>query len=191
VTSRQLLRSRRAIRCYQRRDVPQDAIEDILDTARYAPSSMNGQPWCFVVVREAETKRELARLKNAHCPADKRDYPADFLADAPVIVAICVERGRSHRRERENGVLAAAYVMLAAVEHGLGSAFLSGYQPDDPALAREIARLLDLPDDVVPVVLLPLGFPDEVPPAKNLRALADVIHEGRFGRKRHPPGTAR
>jgi nitroreductase len=190
VTGEQLLRSRRAIRRYQRRDVPDDLIEAILDTARYAPSSMNGQPWCFVVVRQVETKRELARMKNMYCPLDKRTYPADFLAEAPVIVAICVERWRSHRRERENGVLAAAYVMFAACERGLGSVFLTAYQPDEPALAEEIARLLGLPDGIEPVALVPLGFAAEVPPPKELRALADVVHHERFGQKRSPRGAA-
>ena len=184
MTGEQLLRSRRAIRHYQRRALPDGLIEAILDTARYAPSSMNGQPWCFIVIRQVETKRELVRLKNGYCPPEKRAYPADFLIDAPAIVAICVERRRSHQRERENGVLAAAYVMLAACERGVGSVFLSAYQPDDPTLAREIAALLGLPEGIEPVALVPLGFAAEAPPSKELRALAGMVHHERFGQSR-------
>ncbi len=187
MTGEQLLRSRRAIRRYQPRPVPDELIEAVLDTARYAPSSMNGQPWRFVVIRRLETKRELARLKNAHCPPEKSAYRADFLIEAPAIVAVCVERERSHQREHENGVLAAAYVMLAACERGLGSVFLAAYQPSDPALGREIAGLLGLPDGIEPVALVPLGFAAEVPPPKTLRALSDILHHERF---RSPSGPA-
>ena len=190
MTGEQLLRSRRAIRHYQRRPVPDDLVEAILDTARYAPSSMNGQPWCFIVIRHLETKRELVRLKNAYCPPEKSVYRADFLLEAPAIVAICVERRRSYQRERENGVLAAAYVMLAACEQGVGSVFLAAYQPDDPALARGIAALLGLPEGIEPVALVPLGFAAEAPPPKELRALADVVHHERFSPPRPASGPA-
>jgi len=183
MTGEQVLRGRRAIRRYQPRPIPDAVITAILETARYAPSSMNGQPWCFVVIRHDETKRELVRLKNAHCPPEKRAYPADFLADAPVIVAVCIEQPRAHGRVRENGVLAATYVMLAACERGIGSVFLSAYQPEDPTLAAEIARLLGLPLDIEPVALVPLGFPAEAAAPKELRALSDLVHAERFGRK--------
>ncbi len=184
MTGGQLLKSRRAVRRYEPRPVPDQLVESILDTARHAPSSMNGQPWCFIVIRNPATKQALARLKNAYCPPDKHVYPADFLADAPVIVAIGIERQRGHQRERENGVLAAAYVMLAAWELGLGSVFLSAYQPSDPGLAHAIATLLGLPDGIEPVALVPLGFPAESPTPKALRALSDIVHDERFGQQR-------
>jgi len=191
MTGEELLRSRRAIRRYQPRHVPDDLVEAILDTVRYAPSSMNGQPWCFIVVRQGETKRELARLKNAYCPPEKRGYSADFLAAAPVIVAVCIERARAYQRERENGVLAGAYLMLAACEHGLGSVYLTAYQPDDPTLATAIAALLGLPEGIEPVALVPLGFAAETPPPKALRALSELVHAERFGRNTPPSGATR
>ena len=190
MTGEQLLKSRRAVRCYEPRPVPDQLIESILDTARYAPSSMNGQPWCFIVVRNPATKQALAHLKNAYCPPGKQAYPADFLAEAPAIVAIGIERQRAHQRERENGVLAAAYVMLAACALGLGSVFLSAYQPSDPGLAREIATLLGLPDGIEPVALVPLGFPAESPAPKVLRALSEIVHDERFGRQREARTSA-
>src|SRR5262245_3226390 len=86
VNGDELLRGRRAIRRYAARDVADELVTAVLDMARHAPSSMNGQPWAFVVVRESETKRALARLKNRYRPPEKSAYPADFLAEAPVIV---------------------------------------------------------------------------------------------------------
>jgi nitroreductase len=180
MTLDQLLRSRRSIRSYQPREVGDALITEILDLARYAPSSMNSQPCCFVVIRNADAKRRLALLKNAYCPREKRAYAADFLATAPVVVAVCVEKGRAHDRERENGVLATAHLLLAAHQRGLGGVYLSAYQPHDGALAAGISRELGLPPEVEPVTLVPLGFPAETPPAKEMRPLADLIHHERW-----------
>jgi len=146
---------------------------------------MNDQPCCFVVVRHGETKRRLAALKDAHCPVEKRAaYPADFLAEAPVVVAVCVERSRAHGRARENGILATAYLLLAAHERGLAGVYLSAYQPEGTALALEIARLLDLPPEIEPVTLIPLGYPAEGPPPKAMREMTALIHHETFSRGR-------
>ncbi len=172
---------RRSIRRYQHRDVPEAVITEILETTRQAPSSMNGQPWCFVVVRDAETRRRISELKNHFCPPEKRSFSADFLSQAPVIVVVGVDRSRSFGRELENGVLATAWLLLAAQAHGLGSVYLSAYQPHDSGLEVEIGKLLRLPEGVQPVTLLPLGYPAETPSTKELRPLTEMIHHEFFG----------
>lgn len=173
---------RRSIRRYQSRDVPESVVADILETTRQAPSSMNGQPWCFVVVRDAETKRRISELKNRFCPPEKRSYSADFISRAPVIVVVGVDQDRSFGRDLENGVLATAWLLLAAQEHGLGSVYLSAYQPHDRGLEVELSNLLHLPEEIRPVTLLPLGYPDETPSTKQLRPLAEMIHHEFYGK---------
>ena len=176
------LRARRSIRRYVRRQVPDEVVGEILDLARYAPSSLGEQPWSFIVIRDPETRRGLAAVKNAHCPPGKREsYPADFVADAPVVVVVCVERSPASSRERETGILAAAYVLLAAHARGLGGVYMTAYQPHDSSLATEVASQLRLPPQVEPVALLPLGFPAETPAPKQLRPLAGIVHHEVFG----------
>jgi len=51
-----VIKGRRSIRKYKATDVPDSVIGQILDLARYTPSSMNGQPWHFIVVRDNVTK---------------------------------------------------------------------------------------------------------------------------------------
>ncbi|MGH7542480.1 MAG: nitroreductase family protein [Gemmatimonadota bacterium] len=178
----EVLRGRRSIRRYARRAVPDALVLEILDLARHAPSSLGGQPWCFVVIRSRETLERLAAIKDDYCAADKRAaYPAGFLARAPLVVAVCVERGRAHGRSRESGVLAASHLLLAAHGRGLGGTYLTGYQPDDPGLEHEIRLLLRLPADVDPIALVPLGFPAERPTPKELRPLEKLIHQETFG----------
>jgi nitroreductase len=166
------------VRRFEPDDVPPELVRELADLARQAPSSMNGQPWRFVVVRRPDLKQELARLKNDFCPPDKKSYTADFVALAPVIVVICVERGRSHDREIENGVLAAASFMLAATSRGLATVYLSAYRQDAPQLQEEVRRLLQLPEDVMPVTLLPLGRAAETPAPKTLRPLEEMVFDG-------------
>lgn len=177
------LRGRRSIRRYAPRAVPEAVVREILDLARQAPSSMDGQPCCFVVVRSRETLRRIAAAKNAHCPPDKRAFPADFVAEAPLVVAVCVERERAHGRPRENGVLATAFLLLAAHARGLGGVYLSAYQPGDDALSAQLAALLGLPEGVAPVTLVPLGYPDETPRPKALRPLGEIVHVEAHGRR--------
>ena len=177
------IKGRRSIRRYREEHIPDSVIEELLDLARYAPSSMNGQPWYFIVVRNDETKRRLAEIKNKHCPAEKRMYKADFLQNAPVVVVVCVDRERSFNRGVENAVLAAANIMLGAYARGLGSVYMSAYRMDDPSISEEIRQTLDIPENVDPITMIPLGYPDERPEPKKVRSLAEMVAYETFVRR--------
>jgi nitroreductase len=175
------VRTRRSIRRYAERAVPDEILDEVLDLARHAPSSMGLDPWCFVVVRDRGTLARLAATKDAHCMPEKREaYPAGFVADAPVVVAVCVDRDRSGRRPLENGVLAAAFLLLAAHARGLAGVYLTAYQPEDAGLAESIATELRLPPHVEPIALLPLGYPGEERPPRQRGPLAQHVHREAF-----------
>ena len=169
------IRRRRSIRQYDKKGISDESIEEILDLVRHSPSSMNGQPWQFVVIRDTLIKQRIAAAKNAHCPPDRAQFTADFLTHAPVLVAICVDKRRAHHREKENGILAAATLMLAATARGLGSVYLSAYQSSDSRLQEELGEILGLPGEIQPVTLIPLGYPAELPDEKAIRPLAEMI----------------
>lgn len=177
------IRNRRSIRRYRRQDIPDSEIEELLDLARHAPSSMNGQPWHFIVVRDEGAKRKLVEIKNKYCPFEKQAYRADFLQHAPVIVIICVDRRTSYDREIENGLLAAATVLLGAQGKGLGSVYMSAQKADEPAVAEEIRRTFRIPSHVAPICFLPLGYPDERPEPKDMKPLKEIISYETFSNK--------
>lgn len=160
--------------------MPDTVVTDLIDLARHSPSSLNGQPWHFIVVHDAAIKADLVAIKNRFCPPAKRAYPADFLQQAPVIVVVCVDRERSFGRAIENGMLATSVILLGAHTMGLGSVCLTAYNAEEPALAAAIGRALELPESIQPVSILPLGYPDEAAAPKTLPALEDVIHVDRF-----------
>ncbi len=178
---REVVRSRRSIRKYRAQPIPDELLDSIVDLARHAPSSMNGQPWTFTIIRDHLTKAGLAEIKNRFCPVEKQEYRADFLTGADAIVIIAVDRQSSHDRDVENGVLAAATLMLAAQAEGVGSVYMSAYRQDEPAVSAAVRDLVGMPADVMPISIVPLGLPDEAPAPKALKPLRDIIFRERYG----------
>jgi nitroreductase len=176
----EVVRGRRSVRKFQNRPVPDSEVEFLIDLARHAPSSMNGQPWHFVIVKSADTKAALVEIKNRYCPPEKQAYPADFLLKAPLIIIVCVEKSRSFGREIENSVMAASLLMQGAHSRGLGTVYMSAYMSSEPKLSKAIQKELGLPAGFAPVSILPLGYPDEIPRAKELRPVKEIIHFDQF-----------
>ncbi len=176
----EVARGRRAVRKFQPRLVPDAEVEFLIDLARHAPSSLNGQPWHFVILKSAESKAALVEIKNKFCPSEKQAFPANFLLQAPIIILVCVEKCRSFGREVENSVLAASLIMLGAHSRGLGTVYMSAYMSDEPQLSAAIRKEFNIPDGFAPITVIPLGYPDETPQAKELRPVKEIIHFERF-----------
>ena len=68
--------ARRCIRKFAATDVSEELLKSLIECALRAPSSMNGQPWYFILVRSRETKRQLAELKELACPYGQGYYIA-------------------------------------------------------------------------------------------------------------------
>lgn len=158
------LKSRRSIRIYEEKPVPRQIIEEIIDTARLAPSANNIQPWEFVVVTEPETRRKIA---------DLTDY-GKFIARSGACVAVFA-KGVKHYLE--DGSAATQNILVAAHALGLGTCWVAGYKKD---YAEPIAGLLGIPDGHHLVALISLGYPAEEPETHDKRELADVLHWERF-----------
>ncbi len=174
------IKGRRSIRRYKDKNIPDSVIEELLNLARHSPSSMNGQPWYFIVIREDDTKKQLVEIKNKYCSIEKQMYKADFLKNAPVVIVVCVDKQKSYDREVENGVLATANIMLGAYSRGLSSVYMSAYRTDEPRIAEEIRHIFVIPQDIDPITIIPLGYPDEIPEPKELQPLNEVIHYEKF-----------
>lgn len=175
-----VVKGRRSIRQFRPDTVSETEVVALVDVARHAPSSMNGQPWHFVLIRSDEKKARLAEIKNRYCPPAKRAYPADFLCRAAWIVVVCVDREKSYGRELENAVSATTILLLAAHRRGFGAVFLTAHSNEEPGLSDDICALLDIPAGIVPVTIVPLGRPEGAPAAKDLTPLGKMIHVENF-----------
>ncbi len=118
-----LARNRRPVRRFADRPVPHEAVECILDCARYAPSAKEAQPWRFVVIRDPITRREIADAAFRH----------PHVRTAPILV-LCCARIHSHvsgtGRPSHPADLAAATqsMMLAAADLGLAASWIPGFR---------------------------------------------------------------
>lgn len=175
-----VVRKRRTVRKFLDRPVPEKVVEKIVEMALHAPSSMNGQPWRFIVIRDRKTLERLVELKNRFCPPEKQEFQADFLLEAPAVIVTCVERARSYDRGIENGVLATANILLGACSQGLSGVYMSAYRLDMPEVAQSIRDLLGIPPDFDPITIVPMGYPAEDPPAKDIPHYQDVTSHDSF-----------
>ena len=144
-----LIRTRRSIRSYQKKEIPQEVLKRVLEAARVAPSGNNMQPWSFVIVKDPSLKKRLAGA----C------YNQDFIAEAPVVVVCCARRyANSYEPWKENGylgnaVIAIDHLVLAARNEGLGSCWIGAVHD------KEVKKIVNVPDDVDVVMVVPLGYP--------------------------------
>ena len=186
-----VIRRQRACRAFDPdRDVGDDLVEQVLDAARFAPSSENTQPWVFVVIRDPEGRRRLtdlmARLWTTatgaplpdHLQADVDGGMNGGFATAPVWVVVGADDQLAGRGEQASSIYPAVQnLLLAATALGLGSAMttLATY---DPAEVRTIAGL---PDHVRPYALIPLGWPAKPLGPPKRRPVSDIAHRDQYG----------
>ncbi len=180
---KEVIRSRRSIRKFSAAGVSEELVRSLIECAVHAPSSMNGQPWLFIVVRKKETKEEIARIKDKYCPSDKRKYPAGFLIEAPVLVITCVERAKAYDRGIESGVLATGNLLLAAANYGLTGIYMSAYKTGLPEVANDIRAILGLPPEIDPITIVPIGYPGGVATPKTVKSVDEITYSEAFGRK--------
>jgi nitroreductase len=159
-----LARNRRRVRAFDDRPVPEEALECVLECARWAPSAKEAQPWRFVVVRNGLTRKKIAEAAFNHPHA----------RTAPVVVAACA-RIHSHvsgtGRPSHPVDLAAAVqsMVLAAADLGLSSAWIAGFRESS------VRDALGIPDPVPVVALLALGYPDGLEPLPEREPREEVV----------------
>ena len=132
--------SRREVREYDGRPLPDDVLERILDAGRLAGSARNRQPWRFVLVESAEARERLAGLV----------YMPDNIRGAARIVAIAVRSGGPSGFDAGR---AAQNMLLAAWNEGVGSC------PNGLVDPVQVSELLELAEGEEPAIVLSFGWP--------------------------------
>jgi nitroreductase len=73
--------------------------------------------------------------------------------------------------------------MLGACSRGLGSVYLSAYRIGEPRVSQEVRQVLNIPQNIDPITIIPLGYPDEIPEPKTVSSLEEMISYETFRRK--------
>ncbi len=144
---------RRSIRRYKSKDLPISLVGDIIDLARYAPSSGNLQNWKVVIVTDQDKRQEIADA----C------LQQDWMVEAPVHLVICNDYNdvKNHYGKLgkmfsiQNCANFAYAITLCATDFGVSSCWIGAFDTE------AIHRILDIPDDMDPEIIIPLGYSDE------------------------------
>jgi F420 biosynthesis protein FbiB-like protein len=196
------VRERRSVRNFLHKEIPGDALRDILESAMWAPSAHNAQPWRFVVITGPDEKKRLAEAmanewrkdltSDGILPEDCErliKYSIERFTHAPILIvaSIVMEEMHRYRDERRQQVehtmatqsLAAAIqnMLLAAHSKGLGSCWFCA-----PLFCQDAVRkVLGIPCNIEPQALITVGYPSEQPVPPPRKPLKEIVSKDRRG----------
>jgi len=165
------IETRKSVRAFLSKEVPDDMLGRLLEAARIAPSAKNLQEWRFVVVRDPEKRRKLAKAAKGQT----------FVGEAPVVLACCAETDGYVMTCGQacypiDLAIAIDHITLCAAAENLGTCWIGAFHED------EVKKLLGIPDDVRVVSLLPIGYPrDPSPAVKNRLPLDKIVRYENWG----------
>lgn len=152
------IKKRRSIRKYTGDLVPREDLEKIIDAGRMAPSGNNKQPWDFIVVTNRNIIQKLSKA-------------ADWSVKAGAMIAVVMDPASKYWLE--DGSAAIENMLLAATALGYGTCWLEGYTKPHEA---EFKLLLNIPEHLTLLTLIPVGVPVTWPDTKEKKALVEVLH---------------
>jgi len=160
---------RRSVRKYLDKEIPAEMLNDLLEAGMAAPSARATDPWHFLVITERET---LNRMTTA-LPHGK------MLLAAPAAIVVCGDMNRAlegfESYMLQDVSAAVENILLAACALGLGSCWL-GIHPRRNRM-DSIRNIFSLPDHIIPVAGISLGWPDASPEART-RYREECVHRG-------------
>ena len=156
----QAILTRRSIRKYTSKPVPREVMEELLRAAMSAPSAGNEQPWHFVVIDDRRILDEIPKLRKA-----------------PVAVLVCGDLSKD-----KFGLgfwildcsASTMNLLLAAHAKGLGAVWQGIYPVQERV--NGMRRLLGIPEHVVPLSLISIGYPAEKKPPSNRYDTSKIHH---------------
>jgi 5,6-dimethylbenzimidazole synthase len=213
----ELVKKRRSIRQFKSEPIPNDAIQKIIEAARWSMSGANGQPWEFVVVKDQKAKDRMAdsymeirkeqfaiektrieELRHPYFVSPPKDIPG--LREAPVVIVACGDR-RTLQASTLSGVFLPPsagpennYVcgMACAVfSLHLAAAALglaSQWMGTSRVWEASLKSLLDIPELLEIFAVVPIGYPAYDPPPAYRREFEEIVHFDRYDQKKFRSG---
>lgn len=157
--------NRRSIRKYSDKKIPEGVYRDLLKLAMYAPSAMNNQAWHFVVINQRKKLDEILKVISY----------AEMLKSAQAAILICGDLNLENNIDyiQQNCSAATQNLMLCAHGLSLGSCWIGVYPVKE--IISGLQELFKLPEYVVPISLVSLGYPTENPTAED-RFKTEKVH---------------
>jgi len=159
------IRTLLAVRSYQGTPVPDTLVRRIIEAGRLTGSGMNGQPWHFIVIRDAETLRRLGALASS----------GPYVAQAPLAIVVATDKSRFAVSDASRAIQS---MLLTAWADGVGSNWV-GFGG-----LEKVKAVLDIPAGLDVLAILPFGYPARAVGRgkKQRKPLREVAHLERYGR---------
>ena len=161
----EIILSRRSVRRYKKKPIPEDVMLKILEAGRMAPSANNRQPWRFIVVTDEKLKLLLGdRVWNR------------FIRDSAFTVVGCGYCGDELSRKWStiDTAIALQNMVIAAWSMGVGSCWIGDFDE------AKVKSILGIPEDWKVVCLVSFGYPEEVPSPPRKKSLSEVVSYNKF-----------
>ena len=161
----ELIAARYSVRAYRSDAVEDEKLQAVLEAARLAPTAANRQPIQLIVMHTAGREEEIGKI-----------YSRPWFVQAPIVIGICAISSQAWVRESDrfnarliDAAIVADHLILAAANLGLGTCWIAAFN-------MEAARsVLQLPDEVEPVIFTPLGYPADQPGLKIRKPLKELV----------------
>ncbi|MBC7094449.1 nitroreductase family protein [Thermococcus sp.] len=167
----EVVKGRRAVRKFKDKKIPKEHLLKILEAGIWAPSGSNIQPWEFILITQESTIEKIKLIS-----------PGLFGKPAALITC-CINKKRVEKggRAGENTALmdvsmAAQNMMLMAYSLGIGSCPIVSFNK------TALKELLNIPEDVEPVLVISLGYPEFWPKPPKRKPLEEVVHVEEYGK---------
>jgi FMN reductase [NAD(P)H] len=164
----EVIDERRSIRSFQRGPIDDSHLNAIIESCDKAPSAGGLQSFEIYIVKDNDIKKRLAAAA----------FDQTFILEAPVVLVFCANPSRSKFKYGErsslysvqDATIAASYAQLTAQALGLASVWAGAFDEN------KVSRIFLLPEDLRPVTILSIGYPNEVPSGKVTRGPKQLIH---------------
>lgn len=162
--TQEAIRTVLAVRAYQDRSIPDEAIGTIIEAGRLSASARNKQPWHFVVVDDSNLIQQIAAFATS----------GPYIAGAPLVIVVAIEESRWAESDASRAI---QNMILAAWSEGIGSNLVAGSGLD------QVGGLLSVPEAYRVMALLPMGYPEGQlgKGIKKRKPVSEIASRNRFG----------
>jgi nitroreductase len=175
----EIIKGRRSIRRYEKKDIPDQDLQQLLESVRWSPSWANTQCWEVIAVRDQAHKERLQTALNDTNPAKKA------IVQAPVVLVLCGKKQSAGFYKGQVSTKLGDWLMfdlgiatqslcLTAYDLGLGTVIVGMFNHDK---AREV---MGVGDEYELVALIPLGYPAKDAPVPKRRDVSEFTHYDQF-----------
>lgn len=160
-----LIKQRFSVRNFKNVAVKKEDLCTILEAARFAPSAVNFQPWRFLVIQSKDGLNKIYKI-----------YNREWIKTAPAVIIALANKNESWKRKHDvkdfgdiDVAIALDHLTLQAAEIGLGTCWVCNFD------AEQCKHLFKIPQNMEPVAIIPVGYPNTEIPEKKRKNLDEIV----------------